>query len=48
VLYFGEKTLLPFPNPQHAALDEHSTTTLILLADADDAQSQLRDVIDIG
>ena len=46
-MYFGEKTLLQIPNPQHAALDEHFTATLVQLADADDARVQLRDLKDI-
>ena len=36
-LHLGKKSLLPVPNPEDAVRDQYLATTLIQLANADDA-----------
>ena len=44
-LHLGEKSLLLVSDPQNAVLDQNLATALIQLANADDAGTQLWDVI---
>ena len=44
-LHLGKKSLLPVSDPQNAVFDQNLATALIQLANADDAGTQLRDVV---
>ena len=44
-LHLGEKSLLPVSDPQNVVLDQNLATALIQLTNADDAGTQLRDVV---
>ena len=44
-LYLGKKLLFLVPNPKDSVLDQYLATALIQLPNADDARTQLRDVI---
>ena len=44
-LHLGEKSLLLVPGPKDSILDQYLATTLIQLTNADDAGTQLQDVI---
>ena len=44
-LHLGEKSLLPVPDSKDSVLDQYLATALIQLTNADDAGTQLRDVV---
>ena len=44
-LHLGKKSLLPVLDPKDSVLDQYLATALIQLTNANDAGTQLRDVI---